>query len=113
MPAQPAPTTRTSWVASTTLQAIETTAPAAPVRVPPSGLRAGGADRLVHVPEALREVLAEHLRELAGLHVVLLRVAPGRARLEQRVVLDARHVRRHPEAEQVVLAELHIRQLAL
>ena len=45
---------------------------------------AGRADGVVGVGEALREVVDEELRELARLAVVLLRVRPRRARVEQR-----------------------------
>src|SRR6266536_1061384 len=55
----------------------------------------------------LLEVVVEHLRKLAGLAVVRLVVAPGRARVEQ-LRLDAVHLGRHLESEQLVRPELAI-----
>src|SRR5512143_1376472 len=74
MPAQPAPTTRTSCVPSIRAEPIGKPGPGA------SDPRPGRPDVLVGVRELL-EVLAEHLGELLRLAVVRLRVAPGRARV--------------------------------
>src|SRR5579862_3812449 len=100
IPAQPAPTTRTSWVASTWTDASGSAGPVAAALVS----RAGRADRGVDVAEPLREVLDEHVGELTCLDVVLLGVPPGRARVEK-LLFDAVHLERNLEAEKVVQAE--------
>src|SRR5262249_15762405 len=64
----------------------------------------------VRVVEPL-EVLPEHRRELARLHVVGRRVAPGRAWVEQ-LRVDPRDGERHLEAEDLVEAELRALELA-
>src|SRR5436190_4636734 len=86
IPAQPAPITRTSWAWSTTSE------PTATLR-----LRARGNDVVAGVGEFL-EVLSEHRGQSTRLLVVGGEVAPGRARIEQRLV-DAGNRERHLEAE--------------
>src|SRR5262245_12500910 len=86
MPAQPAPITRTSWEAATTRDATAS-----------SAFRARGNYAFVSLREFL-EILAEHGRELVRLPVVGGGIAPGRARVEERLV-DAGHCHRHLEAE--------------
>src|SRR5262249_3614266 len=110
MPAQPAPTISTSCLASTCSDAIEWGLGAASLRV---RLYAGASSDDVRpgLGGELFEVVPEHPRELAGLAVVRLRVAPRRARIEQPRV-DGRHSRRHVEAEQLVLPELRALELA-
>src|SRR5579871_6861497 len=82
MPAQPAPTTSTSCVASTCTDASGSAGPVAPS----GGGRTGGADGVVDVGEAAGEVVGEHRRELARLLVVAAGIRPGRARVEERLV---------------------------
>src|SRR2546423_15123088 len=106
IPAQPAPTTKTSCVDSTSTDATETTRRAASLEI-----WSGGAHRLADVAEALGEVVGEPLRELARLAVVFLGIAPGRARIEDPGV-DAVHGGRNVEPEQLVRAELHFVELA-
>src|SRR5258708_36856428 len=89
IPAQPAPTTRTSCVASISLD-------------PRPGCGDVGAGVL-----ELDEVLTEHLRELLRTAVVGERIAPRRARIEQ-LRLDAGNLDGNLEAEQPVCAELHL-----
>src|SRR5918911_5717565 len=100
MPAQPAPTTRTSCFASTPSDASENAVPSvSPARRAASDPRAGRGDRLVGVGrEPALEVVAEHAREVARATVVGIGVAPRRARVEQ-APLDARHVDGDLEAE--------------
>src|SRR4051812_15087454 len=74
-------------------------------------VRPGGADCRVDVAEALREVLREQIGELACLDVVLLGVTPGGARVEQ-LRLDAGHLDRHLEPEDLVCPEGHVVELA-
>src|SRR5437867_3224511 len=95
MPAQPAPSTSTSWALSTTTEPTET--------LP---LRARGNDLLAGIRKLL-EVLPEHRGELARLAVVGSRVAPGRARVEQRP-LHAGYRDRHLEAERLVDAVVDV-----
>src|SRR5947208_12166197 len=102
MPAQPAPTTRTSCSPITPSDATST--------LPGPASEAWSGLGELRIGEPL-EVLAEHLSELARLPVVRLRIAPGRPRVEQRR-LDARHRDRHVEAEDLVGAELHLVELA-
>src|SRR5437762_11937327 len=104
IPAQPAPTISTSCLASTCSDAIEWGLGAASLRVELEA-RAGRGDVGPGLVGELLEVVAEHSRELAGLAVVCIRVAPRRARIEEARV-DGRHCRRHIEAEQLVLPEL-------
>src|SRR3954452_12315702 len=77
MPAQPAPTTRTSCVASIGGEAIGKSGG------PASAPRARRPHRVARVGEAL-EVLREHRRELLRLRVVGCRITPRGARIEQR-----------------------------
>src|SRR4051794_38944330 len=96
MPAQPAPTTRTSCSPITSSDGTATADGEA--SDPRPGL---GEARLGE----LLEVVAEHSRELMRLGVVGGLVAPGRARVEQ-LGVDARHLDGHFEAEDVVDAHL-------
>src|SRR5581483_8509933 len=66
-----------------------------------SDARASRDDGRARRGRELLEVVAEHPRELAGLAVVRGGVAPGRARVEERVV-DPGHAHRHLEAEERV-----------
>src|SRR5207248_4635150 len=77
MPAQPAPTTRTSCSPITFSDAT------ASPRAAASGSRAGGGEARV---VELLEVLAEHPGQLERLLVVDRGIAPGRARVEQHAV---------------------------
>src|ERR1700759_4074491 len=65
MPAQPAPTTSTSCVASTCADASGSAGPVALS----GAARSGGPDRLVDVGEAAVEVVREHGRQLPRLLV--------------------------------------------
>src|SRR3954466_13759871 len=94
IPAQPAPTTRTSCSPITFCDATSRSRPAA------SDPRPGLGERRVG---ELLEVVAEHRPELPRLRVVARRVAPGRARIEQ-IRLDTGHVDRHLEPEDLVRA---------
>src|SRR5207302_10151796 len=102
MPAQPAPTTRTSCSAITLPDATST---------PPGDASDAWAGLCKLGIGERREVLAEHLRELSRLPVVGLRIAPGGTRIEQRR-LDAGHCHRHVEAEDLVGAVLHVVEVA-
>src|SRR5207248_3470991 len=96
IPAQPAPITTTSCFASTATEAIETRVAAAWLHV-----RARSGHLGARLGGELAEVVAEHGGQLARLPVVRLRLAPGRARVEERRV-DARHLDRHLEPEELV-----------
>src|SRR5919201_2261894 len=89
MPAQPAPTTRTSCSPITTPDASATR--------PGSALEPGPCHGQNGVSELL-EVVPEHARQLARTAVVGVRIAPRRARIEQPRV-DLRHLHRDTEAE--------------
>src|SRR5258708_26710416 len=93
MPAQPAPTTSTSCAPSTARDANASLKCA-------SALRSRREHVRVDILE-LGKVVPEHAGELAGLRVVRLRIAPGRARIEQRA-LDAGHRDRDREPENLV-----------
>src|SRR4051794_36003106 len=75
----------------------------------PSDARARGCGRGVDALE-LREVVAEHGRKLARLHVVSGGIAPRPPRVEE-PRLDARRLARELEAEDGVLAERDVVQL--
>src|SRR5437868_9413336 len=75
-------------------------------RLSVSDPRAGGCERRVGGRE-LAEVLHEQLCELRRLEVVLLRVGPGRARIEQRGLHTGR-LDRHLEAEDRIHAVLDV-----
>src|SRR4051812_14435295 len=111
IPAQPAPTTRTSCVVSTWTDATETPGPEAAVARPESELGTGGANGGPDVGEALLEVVREELRQLACLAVVGLGVAPRRPRVEE-LRLDGGDRRRDLEAEQLVGPERRVVELA-
>src|SRR3954447_10351738 len=95
IPAQPAPTTRTSCSPITLSDATSSR----------EGLaleaRPGRSER--RVVESL-EVVLEHLRELPSLRVVPRWIAPRRARVEQKG-RNTRNLHRHLEAEHLVEAE--------
>src|SRR5919197_188265 len=96
MPAQPAPTTRTSCSPITSSEAT------ASPRSDASRTRPGRGQRGFVEP---LEVLAEHLRQLARLLVVDRRIAPCRARIEEGRV-PAGHCERDGEPEDLVRAVL-------
>src|SRR5262249_24353768 len=98
MPAQPAATTRTSSSPITSSDATGS----ARVTAVQSGAGPGRGE--LRLGELL-EVRPEHPGQLARLGVVGGRIAPGRARVEQRRG-DARDLDRHLEAEDLVGAEL-------
>src|SRR6266566_6828699 len=102
MPAQPAPTTRTSCSPITPSDATST--------LPGPASEAWSGLGELRIGEPL-EVLAEHLSELARFPVIRLRIAPGGTRIEQRR-LDAGHRHRHVEAKDLVGAELNVVELA-
>src|SRR6185312_13595723 len=104
MPAQPAPTMRTSCFASTTSDAIRSS------RKRASDARTGRDDVLVG-PELL-EVLLEAARQVRRLLVVGGRIAPGGARIEE-LPVHARHLDRNVEAEDRILPVLHVVELAV
>src|SRR6266516_1343689 len=105
IPAQPAPTTSTSCLASTADDAIGRPQAAA------SRQRARGDDPLACVRGELLEVLAEHPRELRRRAVVLPRIAPRRARVEE-PRHDTGHRNGNLEAEHVVRPVLHAVEIA-
>src|SRR5919202_1989227 len=107
MPAQPAPTTSTSCLASTREGRYPIGQPPAPANGA-RGLdaRAGLVDP-VGDPLELLEVLAEEPRELARLRVVGVRIRPRRARFEE-LRVHARHLDRDLEAEDRILAVVDV-----
>src|SRR5258708_37528905 len=70
------------------------------------------AHALVHLVRELREILDEQIDELCRRAVVLSRIGPGAARVEDRRV-DARHFDRHVETEVRVFAEPGVLQRAV
>src|SRR4029079_2790925 len=102
MPAQPAPTTRTSCSPITFSDATGRPRSAA------SDLRPGGGEARV---VELLEVLAEHLGELSGLLVIGGAGLPRRTRIEEPRV-DARHGQGHGEPEHLVGAKPDAVELA-
>src|SRR5712691_4157997 len=102
IPAQPAPTTRTSCSPITSSDATSSR------EVLASEARPGCGERRVVEP---LEVVSEHLGQLAGLRVVARVIAPGRAWVEQ-LGRDAGNRFRHLEAEDIVDAERGAVELA-
>src|SRR6187397_2288010 len=104
MPAQPAPTMRTSCFASTREDAIGSCWGKG------SDARAGGDEVLVRAE--LLEVLLEAAGEVHGLLVVDGRVAPRGARVEE-LRVDPGHLDGDGEAEDRVLAVFGVVELAV
>src|SRR5689334_11604778 len=108
MPAQPAPTTSTSYVGSMTRK-LPDAGGERPGQLPQ---RTGRGDGLAGLGcEPRLEVRGEHRCQLLGLRVVRVAVAPGRARIEQRR-LHTRHADGHAEAEDGVGAVFDVVELA-
>src|ERR1700730_5417106 len=102
MPAQPAPTTRTSCSPITSSDATSSRE-GLTAEPRPGGRKFRGVEAL--------EVVPEHPGEFARLRVVYGRIAPGRTRIQERRH-DSRDRYRHFEAEDIVDAEGRIRELA-
>src|SRR4051812_2268856 len=102
IPAQPAPTTRTSCSPITSSDATSSREGLA------SEARPGRGEPRVVEP---LEIVPEHLCELPRLRVVARRSAPRRARVEQKA-RDARNLLGHLEAEHLVEAECRGVELA-